>query len=145
MTGKGWARFFCRVELGIIFLMAGWWKTFEMGPQLHATQLFTEPYADTWIPWILLYGSGFSIPFLELVAGLLLVVGWRTREALIVVGGILLLVTYGHLLKEALYSPINHIFPRTILMAIVLSLPAVEDKLAVDWWLSRRGETPASS
>ena len=140
MTNKGYARFFCRVMLGIIFLMAGWWKCFEMGPQVHATQLFAEPYSDTWIPRFVLLATGFLVPIIELLAGLALVVGFRTREALIALGFILLLVTYGHLLKEPLYSPIQHIFPRTILMVIVFLLPAGEDRLAADYWLGSRSQ-----
>jgi uncharacterized membrane protein YphA (DoxX/SURF4 family) len=74
----------------------------------------------------------------ELLAGALLLIGWRTREALLALGFLLLLVTYGHLLKEALYSIIDHIFPRFILLAIVLLLPAEEDRFSFDAWLSSR-------
>lgn len=138
MTSRGWARFFCRVTLGLIFFMAGWFKCFEMTPLVHAERLFTEPYADTWIPHFLLLASGVSIPILELAAGFLLIVGFRTREALIVLGGILLLVTYGHLLKQPLFDTSGHIFPRTVLMVATFVLPETEDFFSVDRWLSRR-------
>lgn len=51
---------------------------------------------------------------------------------------ILLLVTYGHLLKEPLFSIMDHIFPRFILLAIVFLLPAEEDRFSLDAWLSSR-------
>ncbi len=134
MTDKGWARMFARVLVGILFFMAGWWKCFELTPMAHARGAFVEGYADSWIPAILLWGLGLAIPVVELVAGALLIVGWRTREALVTIGFILLIVTYGHALNEPLYSIQGHILPRGLLMLIALVLPSEEDKLSVDSW-----------
>ncbi len=138
MTDKGWARMFARMLVGILFFMAGWWKCFELTPMAHARGAFVEGYADSWIPAILLWGLGLAIPVVELVAGALLIVGWRTREALITIGFVLLIVTYGHALDEPLYSIQGHILPRGLLMLIALALPSEEDKLSVDSWLERR-------
>ncbi len=137
MSNKGWARLFARVMVGTLFLMAGWWKCFELTPMNHARGSFVEGFADTWIPTFLLWGLGLAIPVVELVAGALLVVGWRTREALIAIGTILMIVTYGHALQEPLYSIKDHILPRGLLMFIALLLPAEEDKLSIDAWLSK--------
>ena len=137
MTDKGWARMFARVLVGILFFMAGWWKCFELTPMAHARGAFVEGYADSWIPVFLLWGLGLAIPVVELVAGALLIVGWRTREALITIGFVLLIVTYGHALDEPLYSIQGHILPRGLLMLIALVLPSEEDKLSVDSWLTR--------
>lgn len=138
MTDKGWARMFARVMVGTLFFMAGWWKCFELTPMAHARGAFVEGYADSWIPVFLLWGLGLAIPVVELVVGALLIVGWRTREALITVGFVLLIVTYGHALDEPLYSIQGHILPRGLLMLIALVLPSDEDKLSVDFWLARR-------
>ncbi len=138
MTDKGWARMFARVMVGTLFFMAGWWKCFELTPMAHARGAFVEGYADSWIPVFLLWGLGLAIPVVELVVGALLIVGWRTREALITVGFVLLIVTYGHALDEPLYSIQGHILPRGLLMLIALVLPSEEDKLTVDSWLARR-------
>ncbi len=109
-----------------------------MTPLGHAATYFTGPYAGTWIPHWLLLGTGVTVPVVELLAGALLLIGWRTREALIALGFVLLLVTYGHLLKEALFSTIDHIFPRFILLAIAFLLPPDEDRLSIDAWISSR-------
>ena len=138
MTDNGWARMFARVLVGILFFLAGWWKCFTLTPMAHARGAFVEGYADSWIPAFLLWGLGLAIPVVELVAGALLIVGWRTREALITVGFVLLIVTYGHALDEPLYSIQGHILPRGLLMLIALVLPSDEDKLSVDFWLARR-------
>ena len=50
MSEKGWAHFFARVMVGILFFMAGFWKTFELTPMQHAQGFFVEAYAETWIP-----------------------------------------------------------------------------------------------
>ena len=135
LNAEHWAAFFSRVMLGIIFLMAGWFKCFEMGPLQHADQLFVQPFADSWIPAWLLLATGVAVPIVELVAGLLLVLGWRTQDCLVALGFILLLVTYGHLLQEPLYSIQGHILPRTVLLVSTFLLP--RDVFAVDSWLRR--------
>jgi thiosulfate dehydrogenase (quinone) large subunit len=135
MSGQGWARFFCRVMLGLIFFMAGSYKCFTMTPMGHARTYFTEPYADSWIPYWLLLGTGVVVPVVELAAGALLLVGWKTSWALAALGFVLLLVTYGHLLKEPLFSITGHIFPRTALLVAVYLLPAADDLFSLDAWL----------
>lgn len=138
MTNRGWARFFARGIVGILFLMAGWWKCFELTPLGHTQRFFLEAYAGTWIPVSLLWATGLTIPIVELVAGGLVVIGLRTREALIALGFVLLTVTYGHTLIEPLFSTQGHIFPRGLFLLAALSLPAEEDRLSVDSWLGGR-------
>ena len=138
MTGQGWARFFARQIAGFLFFMAGWWKCFELTPVGHTRRFFLEAYADTWIPEVLLWAIGLSIPVVELVAGGLVVVGFRTREALVALGFILLIVTYGHTLVEPLFSTQGHIFPRGLFLLVALALPAEEDRFSLDSWLERR-------
>lgn len=66
--------------------------------------------------------------------------GLRVREAGIAIGFILIVVDYGHLLKEALFDTTHHIFPRLVLLSFVLAAPAGRDLLSLDAWLSRRYE-----
>lgn len=131
--------------LGLIFFMAGWYKCFVMTPMGHARTYFTEPYADSWIPHILLLAAGVTVPIVELAAGALLLAGYRVRDALIALGMVLLLVTYGHLLKEPLFSITGHIFPRFVLLGCVFLLPAREDRLSVDAWLAHRLDSKSAS
>ena len=139
MSSQGWARFFCRVLLGVLFFVAGFFKCFELGPMSHALTYFVEPYSESWIPEVLLMGIGIAVPIVELLAGLLLIVGWRTRDALVTIGFLLLLVTYGHLLAQPLYDITSHIFPRMVLVVAVLMIPDIADTVNADYWLSRRG------
>ena len=132
------AIFVARVILGFIFFMAGMWKVFQLGPLQHARQLFVEPYAQTFLPRWSLWGTGVTVPLVELVAGVLVLVGWHTRPALLALGGVLILVTFGHLLLEPFYEFHTHVIPRTALLLFVLVMPQRDDRLSIDYWLTRR-------
>ena len=118
--------------------MAGYWKCFELTPVGHTQRFFLEAYQDTWIPTVLLWATGLSIPAIELVAGALVILGFRTRLALIALGFVLVIVTYGHTLVEPLFSTQGHIFPRGVFLLAALALPEEEDRLSIDSWLARR-------
>ena len=134
-----WALLFARLILGLIFFIAGEWKIFELGPLEHARQLFVAPYADTLLPSWALWTVGTIVPFVELGAGGLLLLGLFTRPALICLGGVLVLVTFGHLLKEPLYEFHTHVIPRTALLLFILAMPRAADYWGVDaWWVRRR-------
>jgi len=59
-NGWSWAIFFVRWVLGMIFLMAGWWKVFTLGAHEHAQRMFVDGFSATWIPEWLLWTSGTS-------------------------------------------------------------------------------------
>ena len=130
--GWKWSIFTVRWVLGLIFFMAGWWKCFPLGPVGHAQRFFIEGFADQWIPHWLLWGVGVSIPVVELVAGGLVCLGLFRRAAYIALGAILVTVTYGHLLLDALYDTTSHIFPRLVLLVFVWVAPASRDVLSLD-------------
>ena len=134
-----WAVLCARVILGLIFGMAGYWKTFVLTPAGHYHRYF-EPYVGTWIPVWLLWTLGVVIPFVEFAFGWLLVVGLWIEPSLVVLGIVLMTVTYGHLLKEPLYSFTGHVIPRFALLAFV-ALLADRDRYSIDSWLRARRDT----
>jgi len=137
-TNRAWAILFARGVLGFIFFMAGVYKVFEMGPLGHARKFFIEPYADSFLPMWSLWATGTIIPVVELIAGALVLVGLRVRDALIALGIILVVVTFGHLLKEPLYEFHTHVIPRLALVLFILMLPRVDDRFSLDYLLGRR-------
>ena len=137
IPGRAWAIFFTREVLGFIFFMAGVHKVFVLGPVGHAQKYFL-PYADTFLPDWSLWAAGVTVPVIELVAGALLIIGFRIRAALVALGFVLVLVTFGHLLREPLYSFTGHVIPRLALLVFVLMLPPEEDALSLDAWFARR-------
>ena len=135
---RAWAILFARLVLGLIFGMAGWGKLFQMGATAHAHRYFLDPYASTWIPTWLLWGLGLSIPYVEFAAGWLLVAGLFARPALLALGAILVIVTYGHLLKDFLYEFHTHVIPRLALLIFLLAMPRGDDVLSLDHLFFRR-------
>ena len=117
--------------------MAGVYKVFQLGPLEHARKYFL-PYADTFLPVWSLWATGVIIPFIELIAGAFVILGLRTREALISLGFVLAIVTFGHLLKEPLYEFHTHVIPRLALLLFVLLLPRDEDRFSLDYLLTRK-------
>jgi len=111
---KNWpiVNFIVRWILGLLFLMAGIWKVFVLTPAAHAQQFFVEGLSQTWIPIWLLQIYGYSIPFLELVAGLLICIGLKSREALIAVGLLLIVTTSGYAQQQPLFDIAGHTFTR---------------------------------
>jgi uncharacterized membrane protein YphA (DoxX/SURF4 family) len=142
---RAWALLFARGVLGFIFFMAGVYKVFQMGPLGHARKFFIEPYADTFLPTWSLWAVGTVIPVIELVGGGLVILGLRTREALVALGVILVVVTFGHLLKEPLYEFHTHVIPRLALLLFVLMLPREDDRFSLDHLLQRRRAQNASN
>jgi len=117
--------------------MAGVYKVFQMTPAGHVAKWFL-PYRDTFLPVWSLWATGFAIPFVELLGGGLLLVGWRIRAALLALGAVLVVVTFGHLLKEPLYPFHEHVIPRLALLLFLLILPAADDRYSLDQLLRKR-------
>jgi uncharacterized membrane protein YphA (DoxX/SURF4 family) len=134
---RAWALLFARLVLGLIFFMAGFWKTFELGPLEHARKYFL-PFADTFLPVWSLWAVGATIPIVELVAGALLLIGLRVREALQALGGVLVIVTFGHLLRDPLFNFSGHVIPRLALLLFLLWCPRELDRFSLDYLLTRR-------
>ena len=137
VSPSAWAAFVARVVVSLMFFMAGIWKVFTVGALEHARNVFVVPYQDSILPAWSLWASGAAIPFVELVAGGLLLVGWKRFPAAVGLGGVLIVVTFGHLLAEPLFAFDAHVVPRTLLLVVALVLRD-EDRLSLDAVLARR-------
>jgi thiosulfate dehydrogenase (quinone) large subunit len=143
-SDRSWALFFAREVLGFIFFMAGVYKVFQLGPLEHVRKYFL-PYSDTFLPVWSLWAVGFVIPFVELIAGGLLILGFRVRWSLIALGWVLVIVTFGHLLKEPLYPFHEHVIPRLALLLFCFLLPAEDDRFSLDHLVRKRMAVPRLS
>lgn len=138
------ALFLARAVLGLIFFMAGVYKVFSLGPAGHVRRFFL-PAQDSFLPIWSLWAVGLVIPFVELVAGALVLLGWRRTEAYRALGTVLVVVTFGHLLQEPLYAFHEHVIPRLALLLLLLLLPPHADRFSVDEFVQRsRDKTEAS-
>jgi len=134
---RAWAILFARLVLGLIFFMAGVMKVFRLGPLNHARKYFL-PFSDTFLPVWSLWAMGVVIPFVELIAGAMVILGLRVRWALVALGFVLAVVTFGHLLKEPLYEFHTHVIPRLALLLFVFLLPREDDRFSLDYLVARR-------
>jgi len=133
---RAWALLFARLALGLIFFMAGFWKVFQLGPLEHARKYFI-PFSDTFLPVWSLWFVGVAVPLIELLAGALVILGLRIRDALIALGCVIVVVTFGHLLHEPLYNFSGHVIPRLALLLFVLWCPREQDRFSLDYLLAR--------
>ncbi|HEY4281540.1 MAG TPA: DoxX family protein [Chthoniobacterales bacterium] len=136
---RAWAILFARLILGLIFFMAGVMKVFQLGPIDHARKYFL-PFSDTFLPIWSLWAVGVAIPFVELVAGALVILGLRTRDALVALGTVLVIVTFGHLLHDALFNFSGHVIPRLALLLFILCLPRENDRFSLDYLFATKVE-----
>lgn len=144
MTGdhhRAWATLFARLVLDLIFFMAGVGKIFQLGPIEHARKYFL-PFSDTFLPVWSLWLTGVTIPVVELVAGALLILGLRIRDALIALGFVLVIVTFGHLLRDPLFNLSGHVIPRLALLLFLLWSPRELDRFSVDYFVKSRSIGP---
>ena len=135
---RSWALLFARAVLGLIFFMVGIYKVFQMGSLEHAHKFFVEPFSNSFLPTWALWIVGTIIPIIELVAGAFVILGFRTRDALISLGFVLVTVTFGHLLKEPFYEFHTHVIPRLALLLFILLLPREYDRISIDYFLMQR-------
>jgi thiosulfate dehydrogenase [quinone] large subunit len=136
-TAKSLALLFARLVLGLIFFMAGVWKVFGLGPAGHVQRFFL-PFQHTFLPVWSLWAVGLAIPFVELIGGALVILGLKTRYALVGLGAVLVIVTFGHLLDQPLYALHEHVIPRLALTLFVLLMPEEIDRFSIDRLLKRR-------
>jgi len=78
------------------------------------------------------------IPFVELIAGVMVILGFYLRPGLIALGFVLAIVTFGHLLKEPLYEFHTHVIPRLALVLFIFIIPASEDRFSLDYLISQK-------
>lgn len=138
--GRAWGALFARLVLGLMFFQGAWWRVFGLGPAEHARRFFVEPYADFFLPEWSLWVAGTAVPFVELIGGALVLIGlWRTT-GLILLGGVLVTVTFGHLIAEPIFALNAHVVPRLVLVVFLLVIPAEWDRFSVDGWRASRAE-----
>jgi len=126
--------FFLRQLTGFWFFMLGRWKLFELpgGAKTVADQFFVDAYKDSFLPGWSLHIAGWFDPLAEFLCGILLIVGLGVRPATWVLMGLLVMVTFGHQIKEPTYSMAEHVFPAAIGLVAIAALAGPKDVLTID-------------
>lgn len=113
------AAFITRVLLGIIFLMQGYGKVFTFG--MDNLYKGFAPY-EKQLPKFLVVFTAYYTTYVELIGGMLLVLGLLRNYALYALGSVLLIVSFGHGLSQPIWD-LSHVFPRAVLLIALLVMP----------------------
>lgn len=123
--------FTVRVILGFIFLLQGFGKVYSWGVEnVYKADFFYGTFSDL-LPDFLIYSTAYYTSYVELIGGLLLVLGLRTNYALYALASVLIIVTFGHGLVEPVWD-LSHVMYRTILLVTLLMLPKEWDTFSLD-------------
>ncbi len=122
--------FILRTTLGVLFFFQGIDKAFKLGiPKVTST--FQKELGNIKIPrWILFIAATFT-SYVELVGGILLVVGLFKYYVMYLLGLDIILVTIAFSLIQPVWD-MKFVWPRLILLAILLYLPPEWDVLSLD-------------
>jgi uncharacterized membrane protein YphA (DoxX/SURF4 family) len=125
-----------RLLLGFIFFFQGFGKVFKFGLENVYKNFFLNSYSDL-LPDFLLLITAYYTSLIELIAGLLLIIGLKTNYALYALASVLVIVTIGHGLKEPIWD-LSHVMYRTALLIPLLLLPRNLDIYSIDNLISRK-------
>ncbi|MFL0170743.1 DoxX family membrane protein [Tenacibaculum maritimum] len=119
-----------RLILGFIFFFQGFGKVFKFGLYNVYTNFFLASYREI-LPDFLLLFTAYYTSIIELVAGFLLIIGFKRDMALYALASVLVIVTIGHGLKEPVWD-LSHVMYRAILLVSLLLLPTELDFFSID-------------
>jgi len=127
-----------RLLLGFIFFFQGYGKVFKFGLDAVYTNFFLKDYGEL-LPDFLLLFTAYYTSIIELVAGILLIVGFKRDYALYALASVLIIVTFGHGLKDPIWN-LSDVMFRTIPLAVLLLLPKDLDTYSIDFLIKKRNK-----
>lgn len=109
--------------------MQGYGKVFKMGVSDLYDSMFMSYEAI--LPSFLVLATAYYTSYIELIAGAMLVAGFKRDWALYALASVLVIVTIGHGLTSPIWD-LSHVMYRLILLIVLLILPQEWDKWRVD-------------
>ena len=119
-----------RLLLGFIFFFQGYGKVFKFGMDQVYNGFFKGAYSEL-LPDFLLLITAYYTSFVELICGFMLIIGIKRDWALYALASVLVIVTFGHGLKEPIWDA-SHVLVRAIFLIPLLLLPKEWDKFSID-------------
>jgi uncharacterized membrane protein YphA (DoxX/SURF4 family) len=137
MTNKHVALLTLRLLLGFIFLMQGYGKVFSWGVEnLYAMDFFHGTFKEM-LPDSLIMATAYYTSYVELIGGFLLILGLFRDYTLYALASVLIIVSIGHGMAEAIWD-LSHVMYRTMLLVTILLLPKAWDRFSIDHLLRTR-------
>ncbi len=135
-TNQSVALLTIRLVLGFLVLAQGFGKVFKFGVDNVYNNFFAKTYEDL-LPDLLVIATAHYTSYVELIAGLMIVLGFKRDYALYALASVLVIVTFGHGLAEPIWDT-SHVMPRLILLVALLLLPKEWDKWSADRLINYR-------
>jgi putative oxidoreductase len=123
--------FFLRVILGILFFFQGYDKVFRLKIS-GVISFFREESRQRPMPEFMLVSSAYATSYIEMVAGGMLILGLFKTWAMYLLGLDLILVCGAFSILKPMWD-MYLLFPRLLMLAILLYLPAEWDVLSLDF------------
>ena len=95
---------------------------------------------ETTLPSFLLKMVAYYTCYIELIGGALIIIGLFRNYALYALGSVLLIVAFGHDMAQRIWD-LSHVFPRAILLIIILVMPISWDKWNLVYLIYRKSAT----
>ena len=128
------AELFVRVFAGILFLFQGYDKLFHIKmPEVINT--FMQDAEKRHIPRPVVAFISYLTSLIELLGGLCLILGLFTNIALYAIGIDLLLIGFAFSFMQPMWD-MKHVFPRLILILILLILPPQANLFSLDNYIN---------
>lgn len=125
------ASFIVRVFLGVLFFAQGFDKVFHVKVQ-NVIQTFEKQMEDYNVSSWMIRWAGVYTSYVELICGLMLIIGLLKSVALYLLGIDLLMVCIAFSIIKPMWD-IQFVFPRLILLIALLVMPANWDVISVDY------------
>ncbi len=121
-SGGSWAALFARLALGLIFLFGAYLKLGIVGIDAFVEETFVQGYSGTWLPGFLLPIAGYFDVFVELIGGILLVLGLFTPLAAVVLCFFMLMLVFGHLVASPFFGFMSNVLPYLGVLLLIFFL-----------------------
>jgi uncharacterized membrane protein YphA (DoxX/SURF4 family) len=123
-----------RLFTGILFFFQGYDKIFKV-KMSGVVNNFLDEAEHIHIHKPLVTLISYCTSFIELIGGLLLIIGLFTNYALIALGFDLVLVCFAFSLIRPMWD-MQYVFPRLLLVIILLLFPSEHAKIGLDYFLT---------
>jgi len=127
------AEFLVRVFLGILFFFQGFDKLFVI-KMPEVVNSFMKDAERRHIPQALVATISYFTSIIELIGGALLILGLFSNYAIIFLGLDLIIIAFAFSMMQAMWD-LRHVFPRLLLLVILLVLPPHSHFFSLDFLL----------
>jgi uncharacterized membrane protein YphA (DoxX/SURF4 family) len=125
------AALLARVFLGMLFFLQGYDKVFRVGVK-NVIETIHTPLESKGIPNLVSKTGAYFTSYVELICGGLLIIGFIKYYSLYLLGIDVLFAAFAFGIVEPMWD-MRHIFPRLLLIIILLLLPSQWDRISVDY------------